>query len=144
MNCLNVGTIFVEDLRPGMQRSLTKVIQFEHIQSFAEVSEDRNPIHLDEEAGAASMFKERVAHGMLSACLFSALIGERLPGHGSIYLGQTLKFHAPVMIGDEVTATVTVSEVFPERRRVLLACEARVEEKLVITGEATVLAPSRG
>lgn len=139
-----VGTVFIEDMVPGMQCSLTKVIDIQHVQMFAEVSEDRNPIHLDEEVAAASIFKERIAHGMLSASLFSALLGERLPGHGTVYLGQTLKFLSPVKIGDEVTATVTVSEVFRARRRAVLTCEAKVGTKLVITGEATVLAPSRG
>jgi 3-hydroxybutyryl-CoA dehydratase len=144
MNDTGVGTVFIEDIAPGMQQSLTKVIDMDHVQMFAEVSEDRNPIHLDEAVGAASIFKQRIAHGMLSASLFSALLGERLPGHGTVYLGQTLKFLSPVMIGDEVTATVIVSEVFVERRRVVLTCEAKVGDKLVITGEATVLAPSRG
>lgn len=143
MTSMRIGTIFLEDLKPGMTRTITKTITVEHIEMFAEVSEDRNPIHLDEEAGAASMFGERIAHGMLSASLFSALLGERLPGHGTIYLGQNLKFLSPVRIGDEVTAAVIVAEIDQRKRRVVLECEARVGTRLVITGEATVLAPSR-
>lgn len=139
-----VGTIHLEDLAVGMSRSLTKVIDQDTVRAFADVSEDRNPIHLDEAAGAASIFGERIAHGMLVGALFSALLGERLPGHGTIYLGQNLKFLAPVPVGAEVTATVTVSDIQIAKKRVTLECEARVGDKLVVKGEATVLAPARG
>ena len=144
MNDMTIGTVFLEDIRPGMRRTLTKTIDIGLVQQFADVSEDRNPIHLSEEAAEASVFKERIAHGMLSASLFSALLGERLPGHGTVYLGQTLKFLAPVKVGEVVTASVTVSDIHFPRKRVTLECEAKVGDKLVITGEATVLAPSRG
>ncbi|HGG06014.1 MAG TPA: MaoC family dehydratase [Aliiroseovarius sp.] len=138
-----IGTIYLEDLETGMSRSITKVIDEHAINLFAEVSEDRNPLHLDEDAGAASIFKTRIAHGMLSAGLFSALIGERLPGHGSIYMSQNLRFTAPVRIGETVTATVTVTDIIPEKRRVALDCVAKVGDTVVITGDALVLAPSR-
>lgn len=139
-----VGTIYLEDLEIGMSRSLTKAIDEATVRAFAEVSEDRNPIHLDEATGAASIFGERIAHGMLVGSLFSALLGERLPGHGTVYLAQSLKFLAPVPLGTEVTATVTVAEILPERGRAVLTCEAMVDGKLVVTGEATVMAPKRG
>jgi len=138
-----IGTIYLEDLETGMSRSITKVIDEHAINLFAEVSEDRNPLHLDKDAGAASIFKTRIAHGMLSAGLFSALIGERLPGHGSIYMSQNLRFTAPVRIGETVTATVTVTDIIPEKRRVALECVAKVGDTVVITGDALVLAPSR-
>lgn len=144
MNCQASSTIFLEDLKVGMNRSLTKRIGLAQVRMFAEVSEDYNPIHLDEDAGRNSVFKERVAHGMLSASLFSGLLGEKLPGHGTIYLGQSLRFLAPVTIGDVVAARVTVSDIDLGRKRVILSCEARVGERAVIEGEATVLAPSRG
>jgi len=137
------GTIYLEDIETGMSRSITKVIDEHAINLFAEVSEDRNPLHLDDTAGKASIFKTRIAHGMLSAGLFSALIGERLPGHGSIYMSQNLRFTAPVRIGDTVTATVTVTDIIPEKRRVALDCVAKVGDTVVITGDALVLAPSR-
>ena len=127
----------------GMSRSISKTITEREIDMFAHLSEDRNPLHLCEETARKSIFKERIAHGMLSASLFSAIIGERLPGHGTIYLSQNLRFTAPVRIGDHVVATVTVDRITPEKRRVLLQCEARVGEIVVITGDATVLAPSR-
>ncbi|MGB0960953.1 MAG: MaoC family dehydratase [Halocynthiibacter sp.] len=138
-----IGTIHYEDMHVGLNRSLTKTIGEHEINLFAEVSEDRNPIHLDEEVGKASMFGTRIAHGMLSASLFSAIIGERLPGHGTIYLTQNLKFTAPVKIGDTVTATITVAEILP-KGRVALTCEARVGDTVVIKGDAMVLAPKRG
>ncbi|WP_428543540.1 MaoC family dehydratase [Profundibacter sp.] len=143
MTSSEIGTIYLEDLETGMSRSITKVIDEHAINLFAEVSEDRNPLHLDEEAGANSIFKTRIAHGMLSAGLFSALIGERLPGHGSIYMSQNLRFTAPVRIGETVTATVTVTNIIPEKRRVALDCVAKVGDTVVITGDALVLAPSR-
>ena len=143
MNSDEIGTIYLEDLEIGLSRSITKVIDEHAIDLFAQVSEDRNPLHLNEAAGKASIFKTRIAHGMLSAGLFSALIGERLPGHGSIYMSQNLRFTAPVRIGDSVTATVTVTDIIPEKRRVALACEARVGDTVVITGDALVLAPMR-
>jgi len=139
-----VGTIYLEDLTVGMSRSLTKVIDDGTVRAFAEISEDRNPIHLDEEAGAASIFGQRIAHGMLVSALFSALLGERLPGHGTIYMAQNLRFLAPVPLGSEVVASVTVAEINLAKKRVTLECEARVGDKLVVTGEATVLAPVRG
>lgn len=138
------GTVYLEDLVVGQSRSLTKVIDDATVRAFAEVSEDRNPIHLDEAAGAASMFKQRIAHGMLVGSLFSALLGERLPGHGTIYLGQNLRFLAPVPLGSEVVASVTVAEINPEKKRVTLECEARIGDTLVVKGEAVVLAPVRG
>lgn len=144
MSSSEIGTVFLEDLEIGMSRSITKVFDDATVRSFSEVSEDRNPIHLDEAAGAASIFKQRVVHGMLVGSLFSALLGQRLPGQGTIYLGQSLKFLAPVLLGAEVTATVTVAEIKETRRRVTLECEAWVGETQVISGSATVLAPTRG
>lgn len=140
----DVGTIYIEDMEVGMSRSLSKQMGHKEVELFAEVSEDFNPLHLDEDYAAETMFEERIAHGMLSAALFSALLGERLPGHGTVYLGQSLKFLAPVRIGDTVTATVTVTAIDARRRRVTLDCEAKVGDTVVIRGEASVLAPSRG
>ncbi|MEM1363113.1 MAG: MaoC family dehydratase [Pseudomonadota bacterium] len=127
-----------------MTRELSKVISDDIVHKFAEVSDDHNPIHLDQAAGEASIFKKRIAHGMLSASLFSALIGERLPGHGSIYLSQTLQFTAPVPVGATVLATIEVTKVDLEKAHVTLDCKAKVGETVVITGEAKVLAPRKG
>lgn len=140
----DTGTVYIEDMEPGMARHLTKTIGEREIQLFAEISEDRNPIHLCDVAAGASIFGERIAHGMLSASLFSAIIGERLPGHGTIYLGQNLRFKAPVKIGDTVTAEVRVADLDRAKKRVTLHCTAMVGNTVVIEGDALVLAPSRG
>ncbi|MEJ6394048.1 MaoC family dehydratase [Gymnodinialimonas sp. 2305UL16-5] len=136
------GTIVIEDLEVGMTRSLQKLITDQDIEMFAEVSTDRNPVHMDDDYAQDTIFQGRIAHGMLTAGLISAVIGEQLPGHGTVYLGQTLKFMAPVRPGDMVEAVVEVLSIDYARRRVQLKTEARVGETTVLRGEATVLAPS--
>ena len=138
-----VGTIYLEDLAVGMRRTISKSFGGAEIEMFSELSEDRNPLHLCEETAAKSIFGGRVAHGMLSASLFSALLGERIPGHGTIYLEQNLRFVAPVKIGDTVEAEVEVAEIIPEKKRVRFSCIARVGDRAVIKGDALVMAPSR-
>ncbi len=140
---LPVGTICIEDMEIGMTRSLAKTITDADIEMFATVSMDRNPVHLDDEYAQDTIFGGRIAHGMLTAGLISAVIGEQLPGHGSVYLGQSLKFTAPVRPGDRVEASVTVREIDHGRRRVTLDCAASVGDTVVLKGEALVLAPSR-
>lgn len=136
------GTIVIEDLEIGMQRELSKEITDRDIELFAEVSTDRNPVHLDDAYARDTIFEGRIAHGMLTAGLISAVIGEQLPGHGTVYLGQTLKFLAPVRPGDRVRAVVTVTAIDYSRRRVTLDTVCEVEGRPVLKGEATVLAPS--
>lgn len=136
------GTICIDDLEIGMVRSLTKQITDRDIEMFAEVSTDHNPVHLDQAYADATMFKGRIAHGMLSAGLISAVIGEQLPGHGTIYLGQSLKFLAPVRPGDVVLAEVKVAAIDAPRRRVTLETICSVGDTVVIKGEALVLAPA--
>lgn len=136
------GTIVIEDLEVGMVRTLMKEVTSRDIELFAEVSTDRNPVHLDDAYAADTIFEGRIAHGMLTAGLISAVIGEQLPGHGTVYLGQTLKFLAPVRPGDMVTAEVEVLEIDYSKRRVTLGTRCLVEGKPVLKGEAMVLAPS--
>ena len=137
------GTIVIEDLEIGMIRSLEKLVTDHDIELFAQVSTDRNPVHLDDDYARDTIFEGRIAHGMLTAGLISAVIGEQLPGHGTVYLGQTLKFMAPVRPGDMVRAEVEVTAIAHARRRVTLATQCRVGKTVVLKGEATVLAPSR-
>jgi 3-hydroxybutyryl-CoA dehydratase len=137
------GTICIEDIEIGMIRSLSKVITDRDIELFAEVSTDRNPVHLDDDYAQDTIFGGRIAHGMLTAGLVSAVIGEQLPGHGTVYLGQSLKFLAPVRPGDLVTAEVEVTEIDHSRRRVTMNTRCIVNNKKVLVGDATVLAPSR-
>ncbi len=137
------GTICIEDIEIGMTRSLRKVVTDRDIELFAEVSTDHNPVHLDEEYANDTIFAGRIAHGMLTAGLVSAVIGEQLPGHGTVYLGQTLKFMAPVRPGDMVLAEVEVTDIDIAKRRVKMDTRCIVNDKKVLVGEATVLAPSR-
>jgi len=137
------GTIVIEDLEVGMLRTLQKQVTDEDIEMFAQVSTDRNPVHLDDDYARDTIFQGRIAHGMLTAGLISAVIGEQLPGHGTVYLGQTLKFMAPVRPGDMVRAEVQVEAIEHSRRRVTLATRCLVGDTVVLKGEAVVLAPSR-
>lgn len=137
------GTIVIEDLAVGMMRCLQKQVTDRDIALFAEVSTDRNPVHLDDDYARDTIFEGRIAHGMLTAGLISAVIGEQLPGHGTVYLGQTLKFLAPVRPGDIVRAEVQVEAIDHPRRRVTLATRCLVGDTIVLKGEAVVLAPSR-
>ena len=134
---------FLEDLEPGMSKVFGKTITEADLLLFAGVSGDTNPLHLDEEFARGTMFEGRIAHGMLTAALISTVIGTRLPGPGCIYLSQTLKFLAPVRIGDTVAARATVSEIMPERKRVRLHTTCSVGAKVVLDGEALILVPSR-
>jgi 3-hydroxybutyryl-CoA dehydratase len=135
--------LFFEDLSVGQSASMGKTITEADILMFAAVSGDTNPVHLNAEYAAGTMFKQRIAHGMLSAGLISAVLGTQLPGPGTIYLGQTLKFRAPVKIGDTVTATVTVASLDAEKKRATLTTVCTVGGKPVIEGEASVMVASR-
>ena len=137
------GTICIEDIEIGMRRHLRKEITDRDIELFAEVSTDRNPVHLDDDYAMETIFEGRIAHGMLTAGLISAVIGEQLPGHGTIYLGQSLKFLAPVRPGDVVVAEVEVMQIDYGKRRVTLDTRCLVDGKPVLKGEATVLAPTK-
>ena len=137
------GTICIEDIEIGMIRSLRKEVTDHDIALFAEVTTDRNPVHLDEAYAQDTRFGGRIAHGMLTAGLVSAVIGEQLPGHGAVYLGQSLRFLGPVRPGDTVHAEVEVTAVDYAKRRVTLDTRCMVNGAKVLAGEALVLAPSR-
>jgi 3-hydroxybutyryl-CoA dehydratase len=137
------GTICIEDIEIGMTRSLQKLVTDRDITLFAEVSTDHNPVHLDESYARDTIFSGRIAHGMLTASLISAVIGEQLPGHGTVYLGQSLRFMAPVRPGDTVDACVKVTAIDHAKRRVTLETHCAVGNTIVLKGEALVLAPSR-
>ena len=128
-------------LQVGQQDSYTRTVTDDDIQRFVGVSGDDNPVHIDDAYAAASMFKGRIAHGLLSASYISTVIGTRLPGPGAIYMGQSLRFNAPARVGDTVTATVTVKEIDPARRRLKLETVCTVDEAVVIEGEALVMLP---
>lgn len=130
-----------EDLAIGQSESLMRTVVERDLSLFAELSGDANPIHLSDEFAAGTKFGQRIAHGMWTASLVSALLGTRLPGPGAVYLSQTLTFLAPVRIGDVVSARVEVVELVEERRRARLFCECLVDGKAVLEGDAWVAMP---
>jgi 3-hydroxybutyryl-CoA dehydratase len=136
-------TYYIEDLKPGLSESLSKTVSERDIELFGEVSGDRNPVHFDEEYAKATMFKGRIAHGMLSASYISTVLGMQIPGPGTIFMSATVRFKAPVRIGDTVLTTCTVREVNQEKRRVVFDCVCKVGDITVVEGEALVMAPSR-
>jgi 3-hydroxybutyryl-CoA dehydratase len=139
---LPLRTLFFEDLAVGMTETLAKTIASSDVVGFAQLTGDRNPIHLSEHFAAKTTFGRRIAHGLYTASLISAVLGTRLPGPGAVYISQTLNFRAPVKIGDTVTVTVTVAELMPEKRRARLSCTCAVGEEVVLDGEALVKVPS--
>lgn len=133
----------IEDLTVGMSASFAKTITEADIVLFAAVSGDNNAVHINEEFARSTRFESRIAHGMLTASVISAAIAGRLPGPGTVYMGQNLRFKAPVKPGDTVHATVTVKEIMPEKRRVSLTTVCTVGGKVVIEGDALVMPTSR-
>lgn len=134
---------YFEDLRVGMSASRTRTVTDADILAFAELSGDDNPVHLNDDFAAATMFKTRIAHGILSAGYISAVLGADLPGPGAIYVSQNLKFKAPVRSGDEVTATATVASLTPEKRFAVMETVCTVADAPVLTGEATVMVAAK-
>ena len=126
----------------GDSASITKTFSDEDVRSFAEISGDKNPVHLDDEYAAQTQFKKRLVHGMLTAGLISAVLGTELPGPGSIYLSQSINFRAPVFIGDTITAMVTVVKVREGKSIVTLETICKNQNDVVVLkGEAVLLAP---
>lgn len=132
-----------EDIQVGMSASFSKTVTEADLHAYAGLSGDFNPIHVDEEYASSTMFKGRIAYGMLSAAFISTTLGTRLPGPGCVYVSQSLKFKAPVRIGDTVTARVEVSATLPAKRFVTLKTTCSVAGALVIDGEATLMVPGR-
>jgi 3-hydroxybutyryl-CoA dehydratase len=134
---------FFEDLRVGMEATYSRLVQEADLIVFAEVSGDRNPVHLDEDYAAKTMFKGRIAHGALTASYISTIFGTILPGPGAIYVSQSLNFRRPVRIGEEVKATARLLELIPEKKRAIFTCDCTVNGKTVLEGEALLMIPSR-
>ena len=137
------GGYILEELHVGMTADKVIPVTEQRIQHFAEASDDFNPVHMDETFAAKTAYRGRIAHGLLSASFGSAVVGTLLPGAGAIYLSQTLGFHLPVRIGDQVLVRVSVKSVDPESARVELDCLGFVEGKLVMDGVALVRVPRR-
>lgn len=132
-----------EDLEVGMSAAYGRTVSQADILMFAGVSGDTNPVHLNEELASASMFEGCIAHGMLAASFISTVFGTKLPGPGSIYLSQTLKFTAPVRVGETVVARVTVKSLNPEKRKAVFDTVCTVGKTTVLKGEAEIMVPKR-
>jgi 3-hydroxybutyryl-CoA dehydratase len=134
---------YLDEITEGMSAIFSKTVTEADIVLFAGITGDTNPVHLDEEFAKPTMFKGRIAHGMLTAGFISAVFGTKLPGPGCIYMSQNLKFKAPVKIGDTVKARVTVSAIDQEKARVTFATTCHVGDKIVLDGEAQLMVPRR-
>jgi len=137
------GGFILEELHVGMAAEKIIPVTEHRIQRFAEASDDYNPVHMDEAFASKTAYRGRIAHGLLSASFGSAVVGTILPGAGAIYISQTLQFHQPVRIGDDVVVRISVISVDHESARVELNCEGFVDGKLIMDGVATVRVPRR-
>jgi 3-hydroxybutyryl-CoA dehydratase len=140
---LSLQMLYFEDLSVGLTETLHKTVDSDDVVGFAAITGDRNPIHLSEHFAAKTPFGTRIAHGLYTASLISAVLGTRLPGPGAVYISQTLNFRAPVRIGDTVEVKVTVAELMPEKCRARLTCTCSVGDEIVLDGEAWVKVPSK-
>jgi 3-hydroxybutyryl-CoA dehydratase len=138
-----VQGLYFEDLSEGQSAETTRVVTAATVDAFAEVTGDTNPLHVDEAYARTTSFGGRIAHGMLGAAYISAVIGDKLPGPGAVYVSQSLKFRQPVRLGDAVTARVTVKTLNPRHGMATLATVCEVEGRKVIDGEAVVMVPRR-
>ncbi len=135
-------TYYLDELKPGMSETVTRLVTEKDVQSFGEATGDFNPVHFDETYAAGTIFKGRVAHGVLSAGLISAVLGTKLPGPGCFVVSLSVKFKGPVRIGDTVTTTCTLRE-FAGRRRAIFDCVCKVGDSVVVEGEALIVPPVR-
>jgi 3-hydroxybutyryl-CoA dehydratase len=140
-NKLIIDSIAIEDIKEGMEASYSQTITDADVKTFAGMSGDHNPVHVNDEYAANSRWERRIAHGMISVSFFSGLFGTKLPGIGCVWVSQTLKFLKPVYINDTVTAKVIVQSIDLERRRVFLRTVCSVKNEIVIDGEGEVFIP---
>lgn len=136
-----INNIPFEDIQIGMSVSYSQTITDADVKTFAGLSGDHNPVHVDEEYASSSRYKKRIAHGFISASFFSALFGTKLPGPGCVYVNQNLSFKRPVYLGDTVKAIAEVTSIDEKKRRVFFSTTCRVKNKVVISGEAELYVP---
>ena len=134
---------YIDELKPGMSASFEKTVTERDIELFGEVSGDMNPVHFDEEFARKTIFRGRIAHGVLCLSYISTVLGMKMPGPGTIFMSATSRFKAPVRIGDTVATTAPCAKWCRRKRRVLFDCVCKVGETVVVEGEAMVMAPSR-
>lgn len=133
--------ISIEEIREGMEATYSQTVTDADVKAYAGLSGDRNPAHMDDEYASNSRYKKRIAHGMISSSYFSALFGTKIPGEGCVYVAQSLQFKRPVYLGDTVIATVSVTKVDLDKRRVFFRTTCKVKNKIVIDGEAELYVP---
>lgn len=138
-----IAAHYIDDLEIGQSASYTRTVTEADVQQFGAVSGDFNPLHFNEEYAKTTIFRGRIAHGVLSLSYISTVLGTQLPGAGSIFLGATVQFKAPVRIGDTVTAICTVKEINRQRNRVIFDCACKVGDTVVVECETQVMVPSR-
>src|SRR5499426_319440 len=143
MNVVTRQGYFFEDLELGMEASFAKAVSAADVASFAEVTGDRNPVHLDPAYAAKTIFKQPIAPGMLTSGYISAVFGPEHPLPGANSPSQPLNCRAPVRIGDRVIAKVKVVELYPAKRRARFECTCTVDDKVVLEGEAVLMVPAR-
>ena len=131
----------LEEIEIGMEVSYTQTITDSDVKAFSGISGDKNPVHMDDEYAKNSRYKKRIAHGMLSASFFSALFGTKIPGEGCVYVAQSLRFKRPVYLDDTVVASVIVTSVDLKKKRVFFQTLCKVNNKIVIDGEAELYVP---
>jgi len=131
----------IEEIQIGMSVSYSQTVTDADIKAFAGISGDRNPVHVDEEYANNSRYKKRIAHGLMTASYFSALFGTKIPGEGCVYVSQSLQFKRPVYIGDTVTATVEVTSIDLDKKRVFFKTICQVKNKVVTDGKAELFVP---
>jgi 3-hydroxybutyryl-CoA dehydratase len=136
-----MATVYLDELKPGMSATAARTVSEHQVQLFGEATGDMNPVHFDEDYARKTVFRGRVAHGVLSIGFISGVIGTQLPGEGTIFVSASIVFKSPVRIGDEVITTVTVREV--NGRDAVLDCVCKVGDRLVLESEAKVLVPRR-
>ncbi len=139
MNDIKIRTF--DDIAEGMSGEFAKVLSDSDVRTFADVSGDHNPIHIDEAYAKTTIFGGRIAHGMHTASMISAALGSVFPGPGWVYIEQNLKFKAPVPVGSEVTALVVATKLMPDKGFVEFATTCRVNGKIVLDGTAILMAP---
>ena len=140
---IDIHGYFLEDLELGMEAVFAKTISEADIVMFSGVTGDMNPVHVNEEFAKDTMFKGRIAHGMLTGSLISTVLGMKLPGPGCIYISQSLKFLAPVRAGDTAEVHAIITEIIPQKRRIVMKTTVHVGDTLVVDGEAKMMVRSR-
>jgi len=129
----------IEALQIGQSDTYERIVTEKDIEDFAKISGDDNPVHLNEDFAKKTIFKGRIAHGMLAASFISTTVGTKLPGYGAIYISQSLRFKAPVRIGDKVVTKATIKDINTERKRVTMSTTCAVGYKIVVEGEAELM-----